>query len=101
MYKNILLRRAGTELAACSTEFGAGPVDTPLPDMGLIVEMILRVDLAFAPLMACVGKPAMDVACDVLVGDSAADEQQAAKSNARFVWVGHENRYNFEKNASR
>ena len=84
---------------SCSSEFGeiAGVPSTIFPDMGLIVQMIEKVNPSFAPLIKCIGKPNMDIACSVLVGDSTSDYSQAIRCGAKFIWVGNENRYNFDK----
>jgi len=84
---------------SCSSEFGevAGVPSTIFPDMGLIIQMIKKVDPSFEPLIKCVGKPNMDISCSVLVGDSTSDYQQAVHCGAKFIWIGNENRYNFER----
>ena len=84
---------------SCSSEFGEieGIPSTMLPDMGLIIQMIGNVDPSFASRIKCIGKPNMDISCSVLVGDSISDYLQAARCDAKFIWIGEENRYNFDK----
>jgi histidinol-phosphate aminotransferase len=86
-----------------SCDFGFEYPDSTvlMPDMESIINMIRTASADYDKLIKCVGKPNMNIKCDIMIGDSTSDENQAYMSGASFIWISGENgknRYNFKRN---
>jgi len=89
-------------------ESGLVDADTCIPDMQSIIDIIVSANPQYAKQIICVGKPnivSMHSGCDILIGDTMTDQEQAKEFGAMFILVNdsspgaaRRSRYNFERN---